>query len=232
MIFCISIFLVKIELYIVYSFENLIGLKYMEYIKVVLVGDSGCGKSSIINKYVSNSFHPKFGSTVGSEFKALHFTTPKGKDIGIHIWDTAGQERFRSFVRLYFKNAFAILFVFDLTSMNSLQNVEIWYDEYKKSSYGNEKRPLFLVGNKSDMYNQAVNNHDLISAYIEKYGFIYIETSAKSGSNIDELFAKIKDQIIMFYDKETTNKKNEDVIAIDKSEDKTILCQSMYCNIV
>lgn len=195
------------------------------YFKVVLIGDSGCGKTSMSNRYNFNNFNTNVASTMGSEFKTITFFTPNNKELSLHIWDTAGQERFRSFVRIYFKDAFAIIFVFDLTNMNSLQNIEMWYREYKNSAPDESKTFIFLVGNKADMIDKAVDNHDLITAYINKYKFIYFETSAKSGANIQELFDKIKEKACEYYDHNDSFDKSMSLhIKLEDGQKKTSCC--------
>src|SRR5271165_522496 len=103
--------------------------KYCDYlIKVIVVGDSGVGKSSILLRYADDAFSEKFISTIGVDFKVKNLTVDK-KQIKLQIWDTAGQERFRTIVSAYYKNIDCVFVIFDLTDVNSFDNIKLWLND-------------------------------------------------------------------------------------------------------
>lgn len=179
--------------------------------KIVLIGDTDTGKTSIISKFHKDIFENKTQSTIGAEFNSIPYKTPDGHLIDLHMWDTAGQERYRGLVSLYFKKAYLILFVFDVSNDTSLKNIKDWFDIYQREKEHNVTfNPiLILVGNKCDIKKSTDVNTNLIESYIKEFGFIYYETSAKTGENLSELFISIKDKACADYDKYIKNTTTE-----------------------
>lgn len=181
--------------------------------KSVFVGDAGCGKSSIIHKFHYNEFSSLRHSTIGGEFKSLEMQID-GKKLNLQTWDTAGQERYKSLVKLYFRGADAIVFVFDLSNETTLINIESWINEYilHSPSADDDKVPLYLVGNKKDLGNIDTRQNQFIDALIKKYNLTWFETSAKTGTNVNELFTKIATDML------ENNKEKEDMEFVDIAE--------------
>ena len=180
------------------------------YYKVVLVGDTGCGKTSLIYKHKYDVFDNSATSTIGGEFSTLSVTTPDGSEIKMHLWDTAGQEKYRSLVRMYYRGAFAIVFVFDVTRIETLRSVPLWYSECDINSYDIGRVQMFLVGNKSDLLpgeDESPAVLQLVKKYVNEYNFRYIKTSAKDGPGIDILFDDIKRRIGLHHDFDAESKK-------------------------
>ena len=153
-------------------------------VKLVTVGESSVGKSSIISRMVCDTFKDNDMSTIGGAF--CMFTQKRNnKQYKFHLWDTAGQERFRSLVPMYIKNAKIVLIVFDITNMGSFKKVEEhWYDFVTDFSPDATK---ILIGSKSDLKDcRAVPISDA-KQYATSKGILYIECSAKNNSNISEL---------------------------------------------
>ena len=117
-------------------------------LKIVLVGDSGVGKSNIISKYTKNEFNYESKTTIGVEF-ATKALVQENKTIKVQIWDTAGQERYRSMASAYYRGAMGALLVYDITRASSFENLDKWLKELK--NYGNEDIVCRMVGNKSDL---------------------------------------------------------------------------------
>ena len=157
--------------------------------KIVLVGDSCVGKSSIVNKFVYNSFHEFQETTIGASFASKNILIDDKKS-KIQIWDTAGQERYRSLVPMYYKNASAALVVYDVTDKKTFENAIIWFEEIKKNT---ENCIIAIVGNKHDSENQIDKKE--IEEYVNKNNILHIEVSAKNGLNIENLFTKIVTKI-------------------------------------
>ena len=182
-----------------------------ESIKVVLVGESGVGKTSIISQFTSKKFDPHRETSLSAQFisKTVNFTD-LGKQIKFDIWDTVGQEKYRSLAKIFYKDAKVIVFVYDITteySFNELKNY--WYEETKANSDGNPI--LAVVGNKIDLYkDQKVSNNDG-KEFADKIGAIFQTTSALSDSSITNLFDNIgKTYLVPGFDYRATDKKAQE----------------------
>ena len=191
-----------------------------ESVKVVLLGESGVGKTSIISQFTTNKFNPRCATSVSAQFisKMVEFPEYK-KIIKFDIWDTVGQEKYRSLAKIFYKDAKAIIFVYDITteySFNELKNY--WYEETKANSDGNPI--LALVGNKIDLYeSQKVSNNEG-NDFAEKIGAIFQTTSAQSNSGIDTLFDNIgKKYLIPNYDYRSSDKKAQEEFLKKKEEE-------------
>ncbi len=156
-------------------------------IKIALIGDSGVGKSSIALRYTMNEFNDNYNSTGGASYstKIIQY----GNDtIQLDIWDTAGQEKFRSLGRQFYKDAFIVILVYDITNKQTFINLsEIWYPELKNSG---ESNPVIgVAGNKSDQYeSEETVNEEEARKYSESINGVFELVSAKTGNNIDILF--------------------------------------------
>ena len=155
--------------------------------KVLIIGGTSTGKSSILLRCVDDCFVESYISTIGVDFKIKTFECD-GKIIKLQIWDTAGQERFMSVVTTYFRGAQCAIVTFDLTSIDSFTVLEKWLSDIKK--YCDEEVIIQLVGNKSDMVNNIQVTDNMMQKYIDLYGPI-IKTSAKLDINIKYLFDTI-----------------------------------------
>ena len=158
-------------------------------IKVVLIGNSGVGKTCISQRYINDSFTNNEQSTVGASYfqKILEID---GKPIHLDIWDTAGQERYRSMGKMFYKDAFIVLFVYDITDKKSfLELKNVWYDEIKKT--GEKHSVLAVVGNKSDLYLKEQVNEDEARKWADDIEAIYALVSAKEGDCINLLFDNV-----------------------------------------
>ncbi len=161
---------------------------YNYLFKLLLIGDSGVGKSSIVLRFADDTFSENYISTIGVDFK-IRTISVNNKIIKLQIWDTAGQERFRTITTSYYRGAHGIIIVFDLTNINSLENIDQWFDNIHK--YGNENIQKILVGNKSDLLRDKNITQLYIQEIIDKYNLIYIESSAKKDININNIFNEL-----------------------------------------
>jgi small GTP-binding protein len=154
--------------------------------KVVLMGASSVGKTSLVIRFSRNVFSENQDATIGAAFISREMDTAKGP-VALHVWDTAGQERYRALVPRYSQGASAILVVFDLSEAGSLDSARDWFAE------AHENHPIgvswFLVGNKCDLAVAA--DVEKAKAFAAAHGLAYVETSAKTGQNVDELFARV-----------------------------------------
>ena len=154
--------------------------------KIVIIGDIGVGKTSILSRFRYGSFEPEYMPTLGIDFftKNLFF---EDKTIRLILWDTAGQERFRSLIPSYLKNADCIIIVFDITNKESFLSLNKWLTDAKNNA--SENTIYVICGNKIDLKERRTVNENEINEYIEKNtGVIYMECSAKNGQGIKDLF--------------------------------------------
>ena len=191
-----------------------------ESIKVVLVGESGVGKTSIISQFTSKKFDLHRETSLSAQFisKTVNFQD-LGKEIKFDIWDTVGQEKYRSLAKIFYKDAKVIVFVYDITteySFNELKNY--WYEETKSNTDGNPI--LAVVGNKIDLYkDQKVSNNDG-KEFADKIGAIFQTTSAQSDSGISTLFDNIgKTYLVPNFDYRATDKTAQENFLKKKQEE-------------
>ena len=157
-------------------------------IKVVLIGESGTGKTSIIQQYAYKMFDPDCATSISSQYISKVITFPDlNKSVRLEIWDTAGQERYRSMARLFYKDAKIIIFVYDVSSKISYDElINFWIPEVNNNCLKDAK--FALVANKSDLYEIESVSPEEGNNLAEKIGAIFQKTSAKSGAGVDNLF--------------------------------------------
>jgi Ras-related protein Rab-1A len=156
--------------------------------KILFVGDSGCGKTSLLLRYVDDSFTDTFISTIGVDFKSKTITL-EGSKVEMQIWDTAGQERFRTITSSYYRGAEGVILVFDLTNPESFNNVKRWLTDVEK--YSGDSAHKILVGNKSDLASAGKVDRRDAEEFASRFNIEYIETSAKNGVNVATVFEKL-----------------------------------------
>ncbi|KAM3128247.1 hypothetical protein pb186bvf_019666 [Paramecium bursaria] len=161
--------------------------------KVILLGDTSVGKSQILQRFTRNMFIDHSSATVGVEFSAKPMEI-LNKKIKLQVWDTAGQEKFKGIARAYYKGAVGALMIYDITDSTSFQSIKRWQDEVQQ--HAKENIVLMLVGNKCDLeQNRKVTKKESIEfAQANKMGFL--ETSAKTGQNIDFAFQQLAEELL------------------------------------
>ena len=165
--------------------SDIISQDYDYLFKVLLLGDSDVGKSSLILRYTDETFNSKLVNSIGVDFK-MKKREIDGKIIKVQIWDTAGHERFRTITYSYYRGANAIIIVFDLSDKKSFISITEWLKQIEKHAKENVFK--FLVGNKSDLEDERQVAYEEAKQYADEHDLPYIETSAKNGININELF--------------------------------------------
>ena len=161
-------------------------------LKIIILGDSNVGKTSILLKYVDGYFPTIYVATIGVEYKVKKITI-NGVDINLHIWDTAGQERFRSITKSFMQNADGIIYVYDITQRESFNNLKTWIRESDQATQGFKK---IIVGNKIDLENNRKIGKDVVQKFCEENNIKGVEMSAKEGKNIGECFEYLARDII------------------------------------
>jgi Ras-related protein Rab-8A len=158
---------------------------YDYLIKLLLIGDSGVGKSCLLLRFAEDSYTPSFITTIGIDFK-IRTIELEGKKIKLQIWDTAGQERFRTITTAYYRGAMGILLVYDVTDEKTFNNIRNWIRNIEK--HATESVNKILIGNKCDMVDKKVIDAERGQALANEYGIKFVETSAKNSINLEEAF--------------------------------------------
>jgi len=172
--------------------ENINQEEYDYLYKVVLIGDSGVGKSNLLSRFTRNEFSLETKSTIGVEFATRSIQT-EGKTIKAQIWDTAGQERYRAITSAYYRGAVGALLVYDIAKFATYKNVERWLTELRENADRNIV--IMLVGNKSDLRHLREVPTDEAKAFAEKHSLSFIETSALDSTNVELAFQNILTEI-------------------------------------
>ena len=187
-------------------------------LKIILLGDSAVGKTSIIGRYVNNSFDGTYKCTIQVEKTVKVLNEDENTSIRLNIWDTVGQEKYKALTRQYYHDSDGAFIVFDLTSRESFDNIKNWINDLK--SYGSEDTNIIILGNKSDEKNKREISEEEIKNQLNN-DYIYLDVSAKTGNNISLAFDKLK-KLIMEYLKIKEKKRKEDSINQRKSQKKSI----------
>ena len=161
--------------------------------RVITLGESGVGKTSIIRRYIHNIFDENNLSTIGLNFSFKEVKLKNGKSINIKLIDTAGQEKYKALAKSYFKNVDAVLFVFSLNNQDSFDNMKNWINLFNDNHNGKEGIPKYLIGNKADEKREVQKN--MVDEFLSKNKYKYFETSAKDNNGIDELFQELSEDL-------------------------------------
>ena len=172
--------------------------EYKYLFKIILIGSSNVGKTSIIKHYISNDFSENYQSTIGIDFYTKNLIIDENT-IKLQIWDTAGLEKFRSLTKNYYKGCHACIIVFDVTNRNSFEDVFEWMNFYKENcnnnNYENANNNIILIGNKIDKtFERCVDAED-VENFCMRNNLVYYETSAKDGQNINKVFKIIGNKL-------------------------------------
>jgi small GTP-binding protein len=165
---------------------------YDYLVKILLIGDSGVGKSSLLIRYSENTFTDNFSSTIGIDFR-IKTIDVNDKRIKLQIWDTSGLERFKTVTGAYYRNVMGIFLVYDVSNIKSFQNINNWLKNVKKNA--SDEKCLMLIGNKCDKEEREVS-FEIGKQLADELNIKFIETSAKSTINIDEIFTEMAINII------------------------------------
>eukprot|EP00341_Mesodinium_pulex_P010414 CAMPEP_0116922212 /NCGR_PEP_ID=MMETSP0467-20121206/22123_1 /TAXON_ID=283647 /ORGANISM="Mesodinium pulex, Strain SPMC105" /LENGTH=199 /DNA_ID=CAMNT_0004600491 /DNA_START=18 /DNA_END=617 /DNA_ORIENTATION=- len=161
-------------------------------VKVVLLGDTGVGKSSLVLRFVTNNFKPYSESTIGASFMSKMIMVD-GKPIKFQIWDTAGQEKYHSLAPMYYRGAAAAIIVYDITRANTFKTLKNWVEELK--AQGPQEIAIAVAGNKADLEDQREIESAAAAAYAQEIGAMYLETSAKDDLNVHDIFVQLSQRL-------------------------------------
>jgi len=164
-------------------------------IKILMLGDSGVGKSSLMGQFADNKFDVSLTATAGIDFKVRTWEVD-GQRVSLKIWDTAGQERFKTITRQYYRGAMGVLIVFDCTDRASFDHIKYWLRNLE--SYANSHAQRLLVANKVDL-NRKVSEEEG-KRLADEFHMPYIESSAKTFKNVNEVYLSISRMVLLNWD--------------------------------
>ena len=192
--------------------------------KVITIGDSSVGKTSIIRRYIYNVFDDNTMSTIGLTFCFKEVKLKNGKKVQLKLVDTAGQEKYNALTKSYFKNVDGVLFIFDFNNLESFQNIEKWINLFEENNNG-KGIPKYLIGNKSDLEKKVEQKS--IDDFIAKYDYKFEECSALNNENIDSIFENISETIFINYLSRNKNQKNVKIQEYKEkiNEGSTCICK-------
>ncbi|CAI4420959.1 AIS_HP2_G0013890.mRNA.1.CDS.1 [Saccharomyces cerevisiae] len=164
------------------------GYDYDQLFKIVLIGDSGVGKSNLLSRFTKNEFNMDSKSTIGVEF-ATRTLEIDGKRIKAQIWDTAGQERYRAITSAYYRGAVGALIVYDISKSSSYENCNHWLSELRENADDNVA--VGLIGNKSDLAHLRAVPTEESKTFAQENQLLFTETSALNSENVDKAFEEL-----------------------------------------
>lgn len=174
--------------------DTLANDRTMHQFKLILIGDVCVGKSSIMRRYIENSFTKDYRANIGVEFKVKSLVLDSKTGADLQIWDTAGQERYKTITKQYYKGSNGILLVYDITDRKTFSNLNFWIDDIKMD--GPENLVFIIIGNKSDMVDQRKVSTEEGENFAKKNGFLFKEVSALNGDNISLVFEILSRDLI------------------------------------
>ncbi|KAK4770797.1 hypothetical protein SAY87_031329 [Trapa incisa] len=186
--------------------------------KVVLIGDSGVGKSNLLTRFSRNEFSLESKSTIGVEF-ATRCISVDDKVVKAQIWDTAGQERYRAITSAYYRGAVGALLVYDITRHITFENIERWLKELRDHTDSNIA--IMLVGNKADLRHLRAVSAEDASAFAERENTFFMETSALESLNVENAFTEVLTRIYRIVSKK----------ALDAGDDPTVIPKGQTINV-
>ena len=184
--------------------EHKISEEYDMMFKVLLLGDSGVGKSSLLLRYTKNQFSTDMRATIGVEF-GLKYLTIDNFQLKVQIWDTAGMERYRAMTSAYYKGAKGVIVVYDICRKITFDSIDKWIDDFR--SKADQDAVILIIGNKSDSADKREVNSEEGKAKAEKNNTAFMETSAKNNENVEKAFLELFKEILKIY-----KEKNSDTI--------------------
>ena len=188
---------------------------------IITLGDSGVGKTSIINRFIDNIFDNNISSTIGMNFRIKEMIVNEKDKVKLKLTDTCGQEKYRALTKTYLKNADVVLFVFSMDDNDPFNNIAEWIKLFKENNCKEENAPKYLVGNKSDLKIEVKKS--LIDEFAKKNDIPFISTSAKENKCINELFELIGEKLYLDNKQKGVQKQNNIKIKFEKENKKKML---------
>ena len=164
--------------------------------KVIIVGPSAVGKTSLLNRFVHNEYALKYKLTIGVDFLTKSIEYQPSKSVKLHIWDIGGQERFKFLHRSFYEGTSGALLAFDLSRQNTFSGMKTWLSEMQ--SIMTIKIPKVIIGNKTDLIPETgqIIDRSAVEQYAKNEDCFYIETSAKTGENVEKAFLELTQRMV------------------------------------
>ncbi|XP_028833540.1 ras-related protein Rab-13-like isoform X1 [Denticeps clupeoides] len=195
--------------------------KYDFLFKLLLIGDSGVGKTCLIIRFAEDNFNSTYISTIGIDFKVKTIDVD-GKKVKLQIWDTAGQERFKTITTAYYRGAMGIILVYDITDEKSFENIQNWMKSIKENASAGVSR--MLLGNKCDIETKRKVPKEVGVKLAKDHGISFFETSAKSSICVEESFFLLaRDILFKINKKQSPTAREEKLTPTDKKSSKCAL---------
>ena len=198
-------------------------------IKLLTLGETEVGKTSIVLRYSDDKFHDNKIATIGIDFK-IKIIKKGNEKIKVSIYDTAGQERFKNIVKHYYKGANGVLLIYDITKRDTFEKLEFWLEDLKENSDNLNNLFIYLIGNKNDLEERREVDFEEANKFAKEKNIPYIEVSAKTGNNIKKLFDEmIKGTLtkIITFEKKQNNLSNS--INLSFLENEEISSKNKMC---
>jgi len=168
-------------------------------LKVVLLGESGVGKTALLDRFVNKKFTATYKSTIGADFLTQEIEIDE-KLVTLQIWDTAGQERFNSLGKVFYRGADCCMFVFDVTRTKTLASLEFWKHEFEENAVASTNLstfPFLVIGNRADLESERTVSQNDAADWCKRHGGLkYMETSARTGFNVEKAFTLLASEVI------------------------------------
>ena len=198
-------------------------------IKLLTLGETEVGKTSIVLRYSDDKFHDNKIATIGIDFK-IKIIKKGNERIKVSIYDTAGQERFKNIVKHYYKGANGVLLIYDITKRDTFEKLEFWLEDLKENSDNLNNLFIYLIGNKNDLEERREVDFEEANKFAKEKNIPYIEVSAKTGNNIKKLFDDVIKGAMtkMLINENNENSLNESIrlsfLEKEEKASKNILC--------
>ena len=192
-------------------------------LKILLIGDSGVGKTSIMLRFTDNSFEPEVSCTIGVDFKSCPFTTQDGKNVTLTLWDTAGQEKFRSLTSSWYRAAHGVIIVYDISRRETFLHIDSWLEEVELFSTKPNLVRL-LVGNKIDKESERQVTREEASTAAKRREMLFIEASAKTAEGVAQTFEELVQKIVDTLNTDVKQKSPQSILTQPPPDPNTGCC--------
>lgn len=196
--------------------------------KLLLIGDSGVGKTSILFKFSEDTFSPAFISTIGIDFK-IRTIDVDGKKIKLQVWDTAGQERFRTITTAYYRGAMGIMLVYDVSNLKSFENISNWIRNIEM--HATQDVELMILGNKCDISDKRQVSRERGEQLALQHSIKFMETSAKANINIEEAFITLARDIKLKMEKRIEDSNLNRGYQLSRDDSAKRRTRSFFCGL-
>mmetsp|Transcript_49575 Transcript_49575/g.91446 ORF Transcript_49575/g.91446 Transcript_49575/m.91446 type:complete len:203 (+) Transcript_49575:83-691(+) len=195
---------------------------YDHLVKLLLLGDSAVGKTSLLMRFCESKFDSNFVITIGVDFQRKQ-VTHKGKTLMLQVWDTAGQERFRTITPAYYRTAMGVVITYDITDRVTFEHVEYWLQQL--TQHGDENVQRILVGNKVDLQDNRKVSHQEGVDLAKRFNMAFFETSAKSGQDVETAFLSIAEKVVEQQQSKQQPAAEQSNVQLGAAQEKKKKCQ-------